>query len=54
MDLGHPFPDYRVPGLFLLIVLGIGMLVAGVVTLLRVRWWSVGALVMTIAGAGGV
>jgi len=43
---GTPFPDYRIPGLFLLIVLGIGMLAATVVTLLRVCWWPVLAITM--------
>jgi hypothetical protein len=43
---GSPFPDYTIPGLVLLVVIGGGMLAASAVTLLARRHASVAALCM--------
>jgi hypothetical protein len=43
---GSPFADYRIPGLFLLIVIGGGMLVSAVLALIRSRYAVVAAFAM--------
>src|SRR5688572_27763810 len=43
---GSVFPDYRVPGLFLMVVLGFGMLGAAVAALLGSRYWPLAAVGM--------
>jgi hypothetical protein len=45
---GSPFADYRVPGLFLMVVLGVGMLAAAVLTLRGHRLWPAVALAMGV------
>lgn len=43
---GSPFTDYRIPGLFLLLVLGVGPLVATALVLRRSPWaWSASLMV---------
>lgn len=43
---GSPFADYRIPGLFLLLVLGVGPLVATALVLRRSPWaWSASLMV---------
>jgi hypothetical protein len=43
---GSPFPDYRVPGLFLLIVIGGGMLASAVLALVGSPYARLAALTM--------
>jgi hypothetical protein len=43
---GTPFPDYTIPGLTLLVVVGGGMLAAAALALLGSRWAGPAALVM--------
>jgi len=45
---GSPFPDYRIPGLVLLVVIGGGMLLTAVLALARSRFTGVAALVMGV------
>ena len=46
---GSPFPDYRVPGLVLLVLIGGGMLTTGVLALRRSRFAGPAALAMGAA-----
>ena len=34
---GTPFPDYLIPGLFLLLIIGVGHLAGGILTIIRFR-----------------
>ena len=43
---GTPFSDYLVPGLFLLVILGVGHLAGGIATLMRWRYAGEGALIL--------
>jgi hypothetical protein len=43
---GSPFPDYRIPGLVLLIVIGGGMVATALLALRRSRFAGLGALAM--------
>ena len=45
---GTPFPDYTIPGLFLLVVIGGGMLAAAAITIAGAGWASLGAAGMGV------
>ena len=46
---GSPFPDYRIPGVVLLVVIGGGMLLTALLALRRSRLAGVAALTMGVA-----
>ncbi len=45
---GTPFPSYTVPGVFLIVAIGGGMLAAAATTLIAGKWAALAALVMGV------
>ena len=45
---GTPFPDFLIPGIFLLFVIGIGHLAAGILTFFRFRYAGEAAILLGV------
>ena len=43
---GSPFPDYFIPGLFLFVVVGLGMVALAAAIAVRLRWWPLASLAL--------